>query len=285
MSQDDDILLRFPAPPALAAHVFGFVRRKDRRGGQVVRILPETRASIQIFRTEPYWLKEDAPGAAWREAPRIGLWGPRFVPAFGFVERSHDVFAVGLTPAGVRALTGKPAGTFANDAVSPPSLPALRSLFETALEPETRFEDWMDAAKTTFAAILERSPPPAPIERGVEALATEDGSIAEAALALGLSDRHFRRLFSAEHGAAPKTYARLLRFDAVLKALHPRPWEKKPDLIPPYADQSHLIREFCEFARITPAAYVRSKQRHGDTVLRSIVVEDVAPPEPRTRDA
>lgn len=268
----------------MAAHVFGFVRRKDQRGGQVVRILPETRPSIQIFRTEPYWLKEDAPGAAWRMAPRIGLWGPRFTPAFGYVEQSHDVFAVGLTPAGVRALTGKPAGAFVND-VSAPAAPALRALFEKALEPETLFENWMDAAKSALGAIFERSPAPGPIERGVETLAKFDGSIGAAALALGLSERHFRRLFSGEHGAPPKTYARLMRFDAVLKALHPRPWEEKTELIPPYSDQSHLIREFCEFARVTPAAYVRSKQQHGDTVLRSIVVDGVAPPEPRKRDA
>lgn len=278
MIESDDILYFEKAPEDLSAHVFGFVRRKDLRGGDVVRILPETRASFQIFRADPYWLKEDAPGAVWRMAPRIGLWGPRLVSAFGFAEKTIDVFAVGLTPAGVRALTGRPAGAFVNDAVAPAIPAAVMEALEGGLHPGADFDEWRATAATALRRALLTTSPSPPIVRADIALAAADGSIPRAAQSLGLSERHFRRLFAAEHGAPPKTYARLLRFDAALKALHPRAWEPKPEHIPPYADQSHLIREFCAFAGITPAAYVRNKRRFGDRILRSIVIENAEPP-------
>ena len=71
-----------PPPPDLAPALFGFVRRIDPGCGGVVRILPEIRSSLQVHAADPYWVREQAPDAPWRQgsprlpvgpAPRLGL--------------------------------------------------------------------------------------------------------------------------------------------------------------------------------------------------------------------
>lgn len=271
---DDIMELRLP-PRSLSAGVFGFVRRRDDRGGDVVRILPEIRSSIQIFRADPYWVREDE--GPWRCVPRAALWGPRLFPAYGFARKTIDVYAVGLTPAGVRALTARPCANFLCAHASPPAPVAAAA--DAGLYPALSFDSWVALMTDALAAALCSAPPPPPAASAVSALDPAD-TIADAAQRFGVSERQFRRLFLAEHGATPKAYQRVLRFDAALRTMHPRPWEPAgPDGRSGYADQAHLIREFCEFAGVTPAAYTRAKQRQGDRILRSIVVDDVAPPD------
>lgn len=271
----DDILELRPGPRALSAFVFGFVRRRDRRGGDVVRILPETRSSIQVFRADHYWVRED--DGPWRRIPRTALWGPRLSSAYGFARRDLDVYAVGLTAAGVRALTGKPAAQYFSAHAELPDGPVAVAAAR-GLDRSLGFDEWIVVMNAALHAAFEGAAP-SPIAGAADALAA-NGSVAAAAARLGLSERHFRRVFAAEHGASPKAWQRVLRFNAVLKALHPRPWEPPGAADPAgaFADQAHLIREFCAFAGVTPAAYTRMKKRHGDRTLRSIVVEGVPPP-------
>lgn len=278
----DDILELRPASGRLSQCVVGFVRRRDRRGGDVVRILPEPRSSIQAFRADPYWVREDH--GRWMQIPRIALWGPRLRPAYGFARRDLDVYAVGLTASGVRALTGRPTASFLEE-YAPLHDDRVGEAARRALDGSCGFEEWIVAMEDAIGAACADATP-SPIESAVLSLAS-DGSVAAAAARLSLSERHFRRAFAAEHGAAPKVWQRVMRFNSVLKALHPRPWEAPDEANPlaAYADQAHLIREFCAFAGITPAAYARNKRRLGDRILRSIVVDDVDPPETACRDS
>jgi AraC-like DNA-binding protein len=272
-----EILRLVPPPPALSAFVFGFVHRRDVRGGDVVLILPEARTSIQLRRADPYFIREVDDGAPWREVPALSLWGPRVKRGYGYAARRIEVFAIGLTPAGFRALTGMGPGSIVNQAAPlEAAAPAIAAAFDALAAAD--FDQWRLGAVEALKSAFATAPAPPLMSQALEALG-EDGDIAEASRRLGLSERHFRRLFAAEFGANPKTYARILRFDRTLRRLHPRPWETPdgPDA-DDYADQAHLIREFCTFAEITPGAYVRSKQRHGDRILRSIVVDGVAPP-------
>ncbi len=278
---DDAEIMRFaPAPPALARHVAGFGHRRDERGGDVVIVLPETRPTIQLMLADDYWLRETAPDAPWRRVPRLALWGPRLVSGYGFAARRIHAFGLSLTPAGMRALAGPPAD-YVNAAVDLGLVDAgLSSRLVGAAFGRT-FEAWIDAACRILEERFAGAAPPAPISGAIDILASPSAaSIADAARRLELSERQFRRLFSREFGAPPKTYQRLLRFDATLRALHPRPWENPPaDGGGKYADQAHLIREFCAIARVTPGAYVRNKELHGDRILRSIVIDGVAPPD------
>lgn len=71
------------------------------------------------------------------------------------------------------------------------------------------------------------------------------------------SARHFNALFKSAVGITPKHYCRLQRFTAALRCRAAVP---APDLaaiaaIAGYSDQSHMTREFREFAGISPAQY------------------------------
>jgi AraC-like DNA-binding protein len=78
--------------------------------------------------------------------------------------------------------------------------------------------------------------------------------VATLARQLGVTDRHLRRLMVNETGIAPRHFARIQRFHALLRAsdlaTHPS-WTTLAALHG-YADQSHLIREVQDLAGVTP---------------------------------
>ena len=74
---------------------------------------------------------------------------------------------------------------------------------------------------------------------------------------IGYSPKHFIALFRAAVGLTPKHYYRVKRFNAVLRRIAANADESLADLAASagYSDQSHLTREFREFAGITPTQY------------------------------
>lgn len=75
----------------------------------------------------------------------------------------------------------------------------------------------------------------------------------------GLSDRRFTDVFRSEVGLKPKLFDRIERFQRVLEMVHrlrDPEWDQFA-LEYGYFDQSHLIRDFVEFSRLSPACYLR----------------------------
>ncbi len=73
----------------------------------------------------------------------------------------------------------------------------------------------------------------------------------------GHSHRHFTTIFHEAVGLKPKTHLRILRFGRVLDQLSLKPVRAWADLAAAegYADQAHFIREFQEFAGLSPGRY------------------------------
>jgi len=78
----------------------------------------------------------------------------------------------------------------------------------------------------------------------------------------GLGRTRFAELFRAQLGLGPKRYARLLRFRHALVALQHGAPVSAAALDAGYCDQPHLHADFREFARMTPAAFVRATRYH-----------------------
>ncbi len=94
-------------------------------------------------------------------------------------------------------------------------------------------------------------------------LQREPAAVAAMAAGAGRSHRHFIAAFRDATGLSPKRYARVQRFRRLLERLSALP---DPDwaglaLDAGYADQSHLIREFGEFAGVSPGRYVAARVR------------------------
>jgi methylphosphotriester-DNA--protein-cysteine methyltransferase len=102
------------------------------------------------------------------------------------------------------------------------------------------------------------TPVPALVTGAATVLDRHAGLISVAGLAaeLGCGRQHLHRQVSRHLGLAPLTLARLVRFRSALAALragpHPTGWAGLA-ADHGYYDQSHLYREFREFAGMTPA--------------------------------
>lgn len=77
---------------------------------------------------------------------------------------------------------------------------------------------------------------------------------------LQLSERSFERKFKQYVGISPKLFARISRFQASLSQLRQNDFEKLSDVAfgNEYADQSHFIRSFREFAGVSPLQFGKS---------------------------
>ena len=85
----------------------------------------------------------------------------------------------------------------------------------------------------------------------------------------GYSPKHFIALFRDAVGLTPKHYYRIKRFDMALQMMTDGARSSLAELAASlgYADQSHLIREFREFAGITPTQY---RPRGCDSLLHHV---------------
>jgi AraC-like DNA-binding protein len=94
----------------------------------------------------------------------------------------------------------------------------------------------------------------------------------------GWGARQLERQFRDSVGFGPKTLCRLARFQRVVRAVEPTTHASWVRLAAHhgYADQSHLAREFREFAGTTPNAYVRELHPMSDH-FHGGVLEDGAP--------
>jgi AraC-like DNA-binding protein len=145
---------------------------------------------------------------------------------------------------------------------------------------------WGDRGATLRARILETATPQArlqlverelllnltrPLQRRPEVdfllrelAAQPQRSVAELSRQSGLSDRRVSRLFALETGLTPKRYARIKRFEQVLRhmALAKADWSELAQRCG-YFDQAHLIHECRKLAGYTPAEL--AARRIGDT--------------------
>jgi AraC-like DNA-binding protein len=85
-----------------------------------------------------------------------------------------------------------------------------------------------------------------------------------------LSERSFERKFKATIGLSPKLFARICRFQASLQQLKNSDYQKLSDIAyeNDYADQSHFIRAFKEFAGFSPWQF----QKQSPEVLDNLTV-------------
>jgi AraC-like DNA-binding protein len=129
---------------------------------------------------------------------------------------------------------------------------------------------------------LERGPRPAPeVGRAWQRLVGTAGAVPIGRLAaeVGWSHKHLIAKFRQQVGLAPKTAARLVRFNGVLRRVGSA---RRLDwgLLAAeagYADQAHLVREFRQFTGTTPTQFLaQTPPPDGDSGHRVKSVQDTA---------
>jgi AraC-like DNA-binding protein len=153
-----------------------------------------------------------------------------------------DCLDLKLTPLGAYRLFGVPMSELTNEVVDLTELAPLR--------PDHLDEDLLRLA--------DRGPAPAPEVAWVwRRLQDAHGDLPIAALAaeVGWSRRHLVNRFHAQVGLPPKTVARILRFEELLRRL-PTATSAATAVACGYYDQAHMNRDFREFAGTTPGEYL-----------------------------
>ena len=197
-----------------------------------------------------------------------------------FLAGLHDAFVVvgatgpmrcveaRLTPAGARVLLGRPLGDLANRTVD---------LGDLLGRDADELAERMDAAPGWAArfVLLEEV-----LLGRTEAWTNRDGvlwawrqlrisdgraRVADLAVEVGWSRKHLTARFRTELGLPPKAVARVLRFDAAVRAIDGSRRPSWADIAHRcgYADQAHLNRDFRAFAGTTPGDFLRRRIPEG----------------------
>lgn len=189
---------------------------------------------------------------------------------FGIDTREHaSVIGVHFAPAGASAILGVPAGHLRNthvelDALWGNAARWLRERLCAARDCQARFD-------IIEAELCARQPAtqPAPALVLVMAELARGVPVGSVTAQASLSHRRLIEVFGAAVGMTPKAFARVSRFQSVLEQLRgsAAPNWSRLAAHAGYCDQSHLIREFMQFAGLPPTSFLRStavpvKQHH-----------------------
>lgn len=178
--------------------------------------------------------------------------------------RSHGeahCLQIDFTPPGAYRFFGLPMHLLADrmvplDDLADADLATLRQALGEARNWPTRFA----LVEGFVGARLARGKAASPaVAWAYESLVATGGGIAIARLAdrLDCSRKHLAARFRDEIGAAPKTVARIARFNRATDIARAEKTSGWADVAAAcgYADQAHLVREFNDFAGLTPTAW------------------------------
>lgn len=166
-----------------------------------------------------------------------------------------------LRPGAAECLFGVPADALAGmhvrlDALCGAGAEALRErLLETGSPAER-----LDLLERWLAARLPRVHGLHPAVAEALCVFERSASVRAAVERSGYSHRRFIALFRRAVGLPPKLYARVRRFRGLIERLSVQPDLAWTELAVDagYSDQSHFVREFREFAGVTPQVYRRA---------------------------
>jgi AraC-like DNA-binding protein len=116
------------------------------------------------------------------------------------------------------------------------------------------------------AAVGERTSHPV-VARALAVASSGDLTVAALAGLVDVSPKRLIRLFTADVGIPPKRYLRLVRFERLLSSVTPGAavdWGRSAAAFG-YFDQSHLIRDFHDFAGTTPNGFLARLTRPAPT--------------------
>jgi len=262
-------IARRPAHPALRpllhAAPEGWAQTRGR--ASQLREVPFPGVPLILNLGEPWDVGDDPADGAPRERHDSFVAGLHTRPAF---VRGADGFAcieIRFTPLGLHRLLGMPMDDLANRTV------ALGELIPAADELSARLHDaptWEERLDLVEAFLLRRladSIPPLPaVEWSWAHLRRTGGDTSIAALAdeVGWSHRRLISRFREQVGVAPKTFARVVRFDRAVSALRASSRSLgEVALDCGYFDQAHMNRDFRDLAGTTPTSFVAATQESG----------------------
>jgi AraC-like DNA-binding protein len=183
---------------------------------------------------------------------------------------THDGAQSGIqlrvNPLAARALFGLPAGALVgHDGEATAVLGSIATDTHDRLRAAATWEQRfavLDRALSRMVAARQDAiaPPAAAVVQAWRLLLRSGGRmpVGMLAKAVGYSDRHLANMFRTELGLTPKAAGRVIRFDRARRALQRQTTNTIGDVAARhgYYDQSHLVRDFVDFAGLPPTAWL-----------------------------
>ncbi|MBI2683374.1 MAG: AraC family transcriptional regulator [Acidobacteriales bacterium] len=236
------------------------------------RILPDGALEIILHLSRPF-TRLHGDGVC-KAQPDCFVAGQSTEPFLVRTTPKASVLGIRLRPEAARCVLGVPATELTGrTTVLPDVMPKARALI-SQLDRDTglqEIESWL------IQTVADRRPPAA-LSNACRRLQTSHGNISMDALARqsGLAPRQMQRLFLEHVGLSPKMLARIHRFQSVFQALdrtEDADWAGTA-LACGYSDQSHLLRDFRQFAGEPPTRLLRAGSDLAEMFLRTRRVSD-----------
>ncbi|WP_346319668.1 AraC family transcriptional regulator [Chitinophaga sp. YIM B06452] len=239
-------------PPHLQDHIrhFWILESEHPNGDSTFRTLADGCPGLILQDTDKgVMFKND------KELPGALLYGQSTSHAEVKVEGMFSTIGIYFSPSGLRSVFGLRADELTNGCL--PLSEIARSL--TQQLGETPGLDEKVKLLTDYVANLVRrhaKDVDKTMEHALARILHSEGAISLKELRdeLQLSERSFERKFKQIVGVPPKMFSRISQFQASLSQLRKLKYEKLSDVAfgNEYADQSHFIRSFKEFAGVSP---------------------------------
>ena len=224
-------------------------------GGAPQTIFPDGRMDVVIQLRNPF-VRIHNDGQVERQPSALLVGQMRGYVKIAPSGRVHS-FGIRFRPGGSEALLRVPAGETANSIlplgdVAGPFASDLRDVLESSSEPANAVDRYL---ATQLRGVREQPV----VDSALDVILQSAGTTPVHRLAThaGVSARHLERLFFARVGLGPKAFARIVRFQNVLRSSLPDWAAIAADC--GYTDQAHLIHEFREFSGQTPAEWRASQ--------------------------
>lgn len=262
-----DIAIRPPAP-ALRPYIARYAGIREggfgTSAGGFLRGLPSRHVTLMISLGAPIDI--------------AGMPSPRQSPGGfqAFIGGLHDAPALVrrtgpfhglhffLTPLGTHALLGLPAAALASTVVDLADIlgPGTDGVLNRVMGANS-FDDSFDVLDRAFLACLDREISPAPeLAFAWNRLIASDGAVRIEDLAdeIGWSRRYLSERFRNDLGIAPKTVARIARFEKACALLRDCPSSIAEVAAEcGYADQAHMSRDWNALASCPPRTWIREE--------------------------
>lgn len=184
------------------------------------------------------------------------LIGPQITPFKLLVQESHKTVSIIFQPGGLNRFLNIPMTEIFDNGYS--AREVVGREIEELLDKshDTISSNELDnIVQTYFLRKLSHIKEPLPIDFALQYLMTNYNTNMDAIAGMAcMSIRNFERKCKERLGMPAKMYARIARFHKAYKILESRPIISWPDLTyeAGYYDQTHFIKDFKEFARLTP---------------------------------
>lgn len=209
------------------------------------------------------WAGEIAPGE-WSSPGRTLFFGANGSPFKVRVRGSFAVAGCAIRPSGWRALFDTPHHAVADcmmrlEKVWGSFADRLQAAVDAAPDDAGKIAAMEDILRTRIAHLARPATDPQIAEFEVFARIDSTIRVDDAARAIGLSKRQLERRCRDSFGLSPKTILRRSRFLDMAAAMRGFSTPTEHDLAAlRYYDQSHLVREFRQFTRMTPTEFSRA---------------------------